>query len=169
MVDGHNVLSNHRFDNPRDSNIIKKNLNRDIYHRIENDKNKDDKKDDVSPPLPFSQMEGKCYCCTKTGHKSPQCHHTSSTKREERAINKTQTTHVQKGVDSSESSVNEKAPEEHNTTKEHHIGWAKVHIKVIREESNVDNSFKNLILLDSDSNTTVFCEKYHVGLVTIIM
>jgi hypothetical protein len=33
-------------------------------------------------------MEGKCYCCGKTGHKSPQCHHKEKPKSEW-AINKT--------------------------------------------------------------------------------
>jgi len=32
-------------------------------------------------------MEGKCYCCRKGGHKSPQCHHKIRPK-EEWAINK---------------------------------------------------------------------------------
>jgi hypothetical protein len=33
-------------------------------------------------------MEGKCYCCGKTGHKLPQCHHKDKPKSEW-AINKT--------------------------------------------------------------------------------
>ena len=68
-------------------------------------------------------------------------------------------THAKKSVDSSESSVSEKAPKENNTTQEQHIGWAGVHVK---EEHNVDNNFKKLILLDSDSNATVFCEKDYI-------
>ena len=71
MVDGHNILSNHRVDNARESNINKKLYNRDRHHRNDNDKNNDDKKDDVSPPLSFAQMESRCYCCGKIGHKSP--------------------------------------------------------------------------------------------------
>ena len=71
MVDEYNILSNHRFDNERYSSISKKNLNRDRCHRRENDKNKDCKNDEVSPPLSLTQLEGKCYCCGKTGHKSP--------------------------------------------------------------------------------------------------
>ena len=35
----------------------------------------------------FAQMEGKCYCCRKGCHKSPQCHHKNRPK-EEWAINK---------------------------------------------------------------------------------
>ena len=111
MVNGHNVLSNHRFDKARESNISKKSYNRDIHQRNDNDKNNNDKQDDVSPPLSFAQMEGKCYCCGKTDHKSPQCHHKSNTKREDWTINKTQMAHVKKSADSSELSVNERASE----------------------------------------------------------
>ena len=71
MVDEHNILINHRFDNARESNISKKTYNHDRHQRNNNDKNNNDKKDDVSPPLSFAQMEGKSYCCGKTGHKSP--------------------------------------------------------------------------------------------------
>ena len=48
MVDGHNVLSNHRFDNARENNINKETYNRDGHQRNDNDKNNNDKKDDVS-------------------------------------------------------------------------------------------------------------------------
>jgi hypothetical protein len=33
-------------------------------------------------------MEGKCYCCRKTGHKSPTCHLKDKVPEEEWAINK---------------------------------------------------------------------------------
>ena len=135
MVDGHNVLSNHRFDNARESNISKKTYNRDRHQRNDNDKNNNDKKDDVSPPLSFAQMEGKCYYCGKTGHKSPQSHHKNKTKREDWAINKTQMAHVKKSADSSESSVNERALEENNTTQEQYIGWTRVHVSFLQEEN----------------------------------
>ena len=46
------------------------------------------KEDEEAPELSFAQMEGKCYCCGKPGHKSPSCHHKSQPKSE-RAINKT--------------------------------------------------------------------------------
>ena len=159
MVDGHNVLSNHRFDNARESNISKKAYIRDLHQRNDNDKNNNDKKDDVSPSLSFAQLEGKCYCCGKTGHKSPQCHHKSNTKREDLAINKIQMAHVKKSADNSESSVNERASEENNTTQEQHIGWAGVHVSFLQEHKY---DLKKLILLNSDSNATVFCEKDYV-------
>ena len=38
MINGHNVLSNHRFDNAKDSNTNKKLHNRDRHQRNDNDK-----------------------------------------------------------------------------------------------------------------------------------
>ena len=70
--------------------------------------------------------------------------------------------HAKQSADSSESSVSDKAPEEKNTTQEQHIGWAGVHVTCLQEENNVDNNFKKLILLDSGSNATVFCENNYV-------
>jgi hypothetical protein len=37
-------------------------------------------------------LERKCYCCGKTGHKSPSCHLKVKTPKEERAINKAKAT-----------------------------------------------------------------------------
>ena len=80
MVDGHNVLSNHRFDNAKETNFnTNKKNNRDRRQQSENDKNNNDKKDDASPTLSFAQMEGKCYCCGKTRHKSPPVSYTHLT------------------------------------------------------------------------------------------
>ena len=70
--------------------------------------------------------------------------------------------HAKKSADSSKSSVSEKAPEENNTTQEQHIGWVGVHVTFLQEENNADNNLNKLIMLDSDSNATVFCEKGYV-------
>jgi hypothetical protein len=66
IVETNNVLSNHRFDVSR------------LYKKPENkhpkpNKSKDAKADEDDTPLSFAQMEGKCYCCGKAGHKSPDC------------------------------------------------------------------------------------------------
>jgi uncharacterized OB-fold protein len=51
-------------------------------------KPKEPKQDEEKPELSFAQMEGRCYCCGKTGHTSPQCCHKDQPKHEW-AINKT--------------------------------------------------------------------------------
>ena len=71
-------------------------------------------------------------------------------------------THAKKSVDSSESSLSEKAPKDNNTTQEQHIGLVGVHVTFLPEENNADNNLNKLIMLDSDSNATVFCEKGYV-------
>jgi hypothetical protein len=79
IADASNVLNSHKFDN----------LGRKI-----GDKNKDSTErskihEDNSdlPELSFAQMEGRCYCCGKTGHKYPKCNDKNKT-REEWYINK---------------------------------------------------------------------------------
>ena len=47
-------------------------------------------KNDESLTLSFAQLEGKCYCCGKAGHKSPDCRHKEKIPRDEWAINKAQ-------------------------------------------------------------------------------
>ena len=66
ITEANNVLSNHKFDSFKPQQTKKHNKNKD-------ESNSDDKeKQEVT--LSFAQMEGKCYCCGKAGHKSPQCH-----------------------------------------------------------------------------------------------
>ena len=100
-------------------------------------------------------MEGKCYCCGKTGHKSPQCWMREKTPREEWAINKTQLAHNK--IESENSNKESNPPQSVTETKEEqHIGWAGVHIALTQDNDQEEQDLKKLILLDSDSNTTVF-------------
>ncbi|KAL7562587.1 hypothetical protein ACA910_015458 [Epithemia clementina (nom. ined.)] len=81
IVEATNVLSNHRFDKTpqkRTSN----------NKQDPNKKDKQEEKDGQEPlVMSFAQMEGKCYCCGKAGHKSPACRFKDKAK-EEWAINK---------------------------------------------------------------------------------
>ena len=47
---------------------------------------------------------------------------------------------------------------------EQHIGWAGVHYMFAQNKTrqNLEQDLKKLILLDSDSNTTIFCERKYV-------
>jgi hypothetical protein len=64
IVETNNVLSNHKFD-------ITKTKKSDQKHHNKS-KPKEDKDDEEVTSLSFAQMEGKCYCCGKPGHKSPE-------------------------------------------------------------------------------------------------
>jgi hypothetical protein len=77
-----NVLSNHCWDNVGKTNNINNNKQKD------NDKGED--KNEEIPEMSFAMLEGKCYCCGKPGHNSPQCHLKDKTPKDDWAINKAQ-------------------------------------------------------------------------------
>jgi hypothetical protein len=117
-------------------------------------KPKEDKDDEEATPLSFAQMEGKCYCCGKPGHKSPDCRSKEKSSREEWAINKSQQ-HVQQ-------SSNDDAKSTDGSTvsikKEEVVArWAGLHCSFAQTVN-----MRELILLDSDSTDTVFCNPKYV-------
>jgi hypothetical protein len=82
LIETNNVLGSHRFD----ANETHKKTGQGQPRREDNSSSKEPDQDKI-PPLSFAQMEGKCYCCGKPGHKSPVCRHKSKPK-DEWAINK---------------------------------------------------------------------------------
>ena len=84
------------------------------------------------PALTFVQLEGKCYCCGKAGHKLPQCYMKSKIPKEEWAINKVQMTQVNKD----QSVNNNEIDTSSSTENEKNIGWAGVHVLFLQGESN---------------------------------
>lgn len=132
VTSANQVLSNHRFDRP-------------------GVKNKYPNESIETPSLSFSQLEGKCYCCGKGGHKSPQCRHKSKPK-EEWAINvarkKKSHDNVQAHVTSAQ--MNERAVAE----KESQRAWMGFHSQFFQ---GID--MKGVILLDNQSTTDIFCNK----------
>ena len=156
MIEGNNVLSTHRFDNAKNNSQNSKDSSKN------NDKNKD--KNDEGPALTFVQMEGKCYCCGKAGHKSPQCYLRNKIPREEWAINKVQMTQMSKDEDdtNNKNTDNLQSKDENN---EKSIGWAGVHALFLQGENDDEfaRQLKKTILLDSDSNATIFCNEEYVN------
>ena len=141
-------MSNHKFD------VLKTNKN--DKNNPKNNRNKDEKDDEDHTPLSFAQLEGKCYCCGKPGHKSPECRNKEKIPREEWAINKSQQQHVQSSSDdtksTSASTIATKKEEEPI------IGWAGMHCSFAQTLN-----MRELILLDSDSTDTVFCNPKYVS------
>jgi hypothetical protein len=134
IVETNSVLSNHKF------NIIKGIKQKQKHHN--KSKPKEDKDDEEVTPLSFAQMEGKCYCCGKPGHKSPDCRSKDKIPREEWAINKSQQ-HVQH-------SSNDDAKSTGGSTitsekEEAVVGWAGFHCSF-----QLTVNLKELILLDSE-------------------
>ena len=114
--------------------------------------------------LLFAQLEGRCYCCVKAGHKSPQCYQKDKIQKDEWAINKTQLaqTKINTNNASNTSTGNPSATASEQQNKQH-VNWAGVHIALAqngKEEHHGDQ--KKLILLDSDSNATVFYKRSYV-------
>jgi len=75
-----NVLSNHRHDEGKGKPNSNNNNNKQG--------NEDDEKSQM--PLSFAQIEGRCYCCGSTDHKSPKCANKSKTAKNDWWINKAQ-------------------------------------------------------------------------------
>ena len=68
ITDANNVLSNHPFDNYKSTKRTKaKRYNRDDDEKSEPEDNKDEEEITLS----FAQLEGKCCCCGKPGHRCP--------------------------------------------------------------------------------------------------
>ncbi len=70
VIDANNVLSNHKFDN------YKSQAHWSGKDREKSDKNSNDDKEDKDEqevPMSFAQLKGRCYCCGKPGHRSPDC------------------------------------------------------------------------------------------------
>ena len=87
ITEANNVLSNHKFDQvkpQRNHTNVKKNP--------QETPKKDKESEKIN--LSFAQLEGKCYCCRKTGNLSPQCCFKDKPK-EEWFINKSPQLHVQ--------------------------------------------------------------------------
>ena len=78
--------------------------------------------------LTFAQLEGKCYCCGKPGHKSPQCAHKDKPKPEW-WINKAQQ-HLQKQAPSEneESSNNNSNTEQSSDDTKAQVAWMNMHV-----------------------------------------
>ena len=71
MIDGNNVLSNHRFDNTKDiSKEFKKNSGNG---RNGCEKGYKKKKEDKAIPLTFAQMKKACYVCGDPKHLANKC------------------------------------------------------------------------------------------------
>eukprot|EP00978_Attheya_sp_CCMP212_P025758 scaffold83421_cov58-Attheya_sp.AAC.1 len=67
------VLSECPFDNSGKPPRIKDKDRNDRNDKYRGNDNKNSQNDDEPVPMSFTQMEGKCYCCVKTGHWSNTC------------------------------------------------------------------------------------------------
>ncbi|KAL7571234.1 hypothetical protein ACA910_008892 [Epithemia clementina (nom. ined.)] len=155
IVEATSVLSNHRFNKiPQKKHSENK--------QNSNAKEKKEGKDGQEPlVMSFAQMEGKCYCCGKAGHKSPDCRYKDKAK-EEWAINKAkkEQSHNQSGppsqineqqqISAQQSQAGSLTTTENKSTQ----GWAGVHITMYQSMN-----MKDWILLDNQSTVSIFCNE----------
>ena len=156
ITESNNVLSNHKFDiMPNKSGGKNKN---NSFDGTKNKEKKDDDKEDDEVNLSFAQLEGKCYCCGKAGHKSPSCREKDKPK-DEWAINKAQQSHAQASASDvsavSTPTTNSTPPPSSNSST---TGWAGAHIELQFQQFEA-HEMRNWILLDNQSSVSVFCNK----------
>ena len=66
IEDANSVLSSHQFDAAYAAQLKK----RKEKGKVSKDK---DKEEQEAPKMSFAQLKGRCYCCGKLNHKSPNC------------------------------------------------------------------------------------------------
>ena len=122
-----------------------------------------EKDDDEDVSLSFAQMEGKCYCCRKAGHKSPLCRDKNKPK-EQWAINKARQSHAQAAgsdrstvasVDVPNQATQATSPRPSSGGSQ--TGWAGTHIDL--QFHQFTDEMRDWILLDNQSSVTIFCNK----------
>jgi hypothetical protein len=100
--------------------------------------------------MSFTQLEGRCYCCGKPGHRSPDCREKDKIPREEWAINKVEASHVQASENANmnnNSSTGSQVQGSGNASQ-----WAGVHLGFYQA-----SAMRTCILLDHESSATIFC------------
>ena len=147
ITDANSVLSNHRLDN---STFGNKN-----NHKHQNENRKQESEPEKIN-LSFAQLQGKCYCCGKPGHRSPQCRFKDKPKSEW-AIHKIPQSHAQSSKQTTTKTEPQTTPTAPTNTQQtaqqqSNTGWAGVHHQLYQAED-----MKNWILLDNESTTTIFC------------
>lgn len=140
IIEMNNVMANHRFDK-------KVNASGSYNNNTNNNdqKEKDNGKDDA-PELSFAQLEGgKCFCCGKSGHKSPQCRHNGKPKAEW-VINKLK----DNGKDVSDKK---------DDSEKKKVSWMCTQISLAQSPGEY---MKDHLLLDSQSTIDLICNKKFV-------
>ena len=153
VTEANNVLSNHKLDM---TSKLRKEVN-DTKFKTDNTKKENEDSREQGITLSFAQMEGKCYCCGKPGHKSPQCRFKNKP-REEWAMHKSQQNFAQ--AQETGSSTNPTSTPSTDQTQSSEStrtnGWAGTRIQY--GFAQVD-TMQKWILLDNQSSVTVFSNK----------
>jgi hypothetical protein len=157
VTEANNVLRNHKLDNS--AKFKKENEDTKSKHKFKKER-EEAKEQEVT--LSFAQMEGKCYCCGKPGHRSPTCRFKNKP-REEWAIHRHQQSFARSSGSSNESTTAATVSTSQSTlsnqvseTSRTATRWAGAHIRFDFAQTY---DMQDWILLDNQSSVTVFSNK----------
>jgi hypothetical protein len=148
------IMSNHRFDNQKDTN-----------RKHNKNKNKESEKSEVKKESSFAQSAEKmvCYCCGKKGHGVPKCPERDSRKKEDWAVNtKKGVNHNQQESNIDDNSVrSEKDDTSVASSSGKKKGWSGVQLNFLEKKKfENDNNLYSLktssIILDNGSTLSIF-------------
>ena len=164
ITEANGVLNNHKFD----ESYAKTRINQ----RSQNMNGKEIESEKEQPLiLTFTQIEGRCYCCGKPGHKSPQCKLKEIKPKHEWYINNVQLTQTKKldrkEQDSNTTTTQKTSDSNTNSTissksASKNVGWSNLHYNLSNCQKDKEKELKKLVLLDSDSTNTIFCNEDYV-------
>ena len=162
------VLSNHRFDAAYLENKKKRNRNSNNNTATDNQQNQDSNDSNEEPKLSFATIEGKCYCCGKPGHKSPECRQRNKIPRSEWAINKVaknENIHVQNTSNTDDDNTSSTQMSNIQETTSNHTDnsngnednrWSFAQMGLQLTSPPINKNLKDLILLDNQSSEDLF-------------
>jgi hypothetical protein len=161
IVNANSILSNHRYDPTYYENKKKKK----ISNTNQSSQQQQQHHEEV-PELSFAQIEGRCYCCGKPGHKSPQCRHKDKPK-DQWAINKTPEIRQVQNVMSEQSAMTHTADDlsavtsptaaTANTNTDQSLPFTWMGVQATQMAQNTRTNTKDWILLDSQSSVDLCC------------
>ena len=147
LQEANNVISNHKADNL--ARYKPNNSKKEVNNNNNND-------NDEVLQISMAQMDGKCYCCGKSGHKSPACRYKDKPKAEW-AINKSrnrQQSHL--NTDTRQDTRSDDAQSQTQRTTSGSVstitGWGGVHMQFFQSDN-----MRDVILLDNQSTVSLFC------------
>ena len=130
-----------------------------------------------SQELSFAQSEGKCYCCGKPGHRSPDCHHKGKPKSEWHFNKINQSSHqnhlnVQNPSSSAASvagtTISYRQPQPAAPSSQTHLEWSNAQVHTYHMQFMQTENMKLLVLLDSQSTTSIYGnEAFVTNIVTV--
>ena len=156
------VLEQHKHDNAGKKKKSDSNKNK----TNENDTDRDNSNTpEQTPELSFAQLEGKCYCCGKAGHRSSQCYKKDQIPQDQWAINKARAneqSHVNADAATSSGPPSQIGDAETRSVAGSTTGaqtttqpqWSGLQVETSFFQAS---DMKNWILLDNQSSTSIFC------------